>query len=87
MTRRRRLPLFLIGIGSLLAIVAILALWANRQLLDTDNWTETSSELLENEDIRCSSSTSCTRTSTCRRSSRRRYRRAHSRSQARWPAG
>lgn len=52
MTRRRRLPLFLIGIGSLLAIVAILALWANRQLLDTDNWTETSSELLENEDIR-----------------------------------
>ena len=52
MTRRRRLPLFLIGIGSLLAIVAILALWANRQLLDTDNWTDTSSELLENEDIR-----------------------------------
>jgi len=52
MTRRRRLPLFLIGIGSLLAIVAILALWANRQLLDTDNWTETSSELLENDDIR-----------------------------------
>jgi len=52
MTRRRRLPLFLIGIGSLLAIVAILALWANRQLLDTDNWTDTSSELLANDDIR-----------------------------------
>lgn len=52
MARRRRLPLFLIGIGSLLAIVAILALWANRQLLDTDNWTDTSSELLENDDIR-----------------------------------
>ena len=52
MTRRRRLPLFLIGIGSLLAIVAILALWANRQLLDTDNWVDTSSELLENDDIR-----------------------------------
>ena len=52
MTRRRRLPLVLIGIGSLLAIVAILALWANRQLLDTDNWVETSSELLEDDDIR-----------------------------------
>ena len=26
--------------------------WANRQLLNTDNWTETSSELLENEEIR-----------------------------------
>jgi hypothetical protein len=52
MTRRRRLPLILIGIGSLLAILAILALWANRQLLDTDNWVDTSSELLENDDIR-----------------------------------
>ena len=45
MTRRPRLPLFLIGIGSLFAILAILALWANRQLLDTDNWVDTSSEL------------------------------------------
>jgi len=52
MTRRRRLPLVLIGIGSLLAILAILALWANRQLLDTDNWVDTSSELLEDDDIR-----------------------------------
>jgi len=52
MTRRRRLPLVLISIGSLLAILAILALWANRQLLDTDNWVDTSSELLENDDIR-----------------------------------
>ncbi|HYH59122.1 MAG TPA: hypothetical protein VD790_07860 [Thermoleophilaceae bacterium] len=50
--RRRRLPLVLITIGSLLAVVAIFALWANRQLLDTDNWTETSSELLEDDAIR-----------------------------------
>ena len=49
---RRRLPFVLIGIGSLLALVAIFALWANRQLLDTENWTETSSELLENDPIR-----------------------------------
>ena len=50
--RRRRLPFVLIGIASLLAFVAIFALWANRQLLDTENWTETSSELLENDAIR-----------------------------------
>lgn len=50
--RRRRLPLVLIGIASLLAVLAILALWANRQLLDTDNWTDTSSELLEDDAIR-----------------------------------
>ena len=50
--RRRTLPLVLITVATLLAFLAIFAVWANRQLLDTDNWTETSSELLENEDIR-----------------------------------
>ena len=50
--RRRRLPLVLITLASVLALVAIFAVWANRQLLDTENWTETSSELLEDEAIR-----------------------------------
>lgn len=50
--RRRRLPQVLIAVATLLAFLAIFAVWANRQLLDTDNWTETSSELLENEAIR-----------------------------------
>jgi hypothetical protein len=50
--RRRLLPLTLITLGSILAFLAIFAIWANRQLLDTDNWTETSSELLENDEIR-----------------------------------
>lgn len=36
---------------SVLALVAIFAVWANRQLLDTENWTETSSELLADEAI------------------------------------
>ena len=49
--RRRRLPLVLITLASVLALLAIFALWANRQLLDTENWTETSSELLEDEAI------------------------------------
>src|SRR5215213_2996971 len=50
--RRRLLPLTLITLASVLALLAIFALWANRQLLDTDNWTETSSELLEDDEIR-----------------------------------
>jgi hypothetical protein len=50
--RRRRLPLALIAVASLLAFLAVFALWANRQLLDTENWTDTSSELLENDAIR-----------------------------------
>jgi hypothetical protein len=39
-------------LASVLAFMAILAVWANRQLLNTDNWTNTSSELLENRVIR-----------------------------------
>jgi Short C-terminal domain len=50
--RRRLLPLTLITVGSVVALLAIFALWANRQLLDTDNWTESSSQLLENDEIR-----------------------------------
>jgi hypothetical protein len=50
--RRRWLPLTLIVIGSLLLFLANFALWSNRQLLDSENWTDTSSELLEDEDIR-----------------------------------
>ena len=49
---RRRIALALIVVASLLGFLAIFAVWANRQLLNTDNWTETSSELLENDDIR-----------------------------------
>jgi hypothetical protein len=30
----------------------VFSIWANRQLLETDNWVETSSELLEDEEIR-----------------------------------
>ena len=49
--RRRGLPLVLITLATVLALLAIFALWANRQLLDTENWTETSSDLLEDEAI------------------------------------
>lgn len=49
---RHKTVIALVVAASLIGVLAIFALWANRQLLDTDNWAETSSELLENDDIR-----------------------------------
>jgi hypothetical protein len=49
---RRRVAILLIFVATVLGIFAIFALWANRQLLDTDNWTRTSSSLLDNDEIR-----------------------------------
>src|SRR3954462_11715441 len=52
-TRGRRItPTGLVVVASLLAFVAIFAIWANRQLLNTDNWTRSSSQLLANPVIR-----------------------------------
>jgi hypothetical protein len=50
--RRRGWARALVVLASVLAFMAILAVWANRQLLNTDNWTDTSSGLLENRVIR-----------------------------------
>jgi hypothetical protein len=49
---RRRLPTVLVVIASFLAVLTIFALWANRQLLNTDNWVDTSSEILEDDDVK-----------------------------------
>ena len=49
---RRRVAIALIVVASLLVFLAVFAIWANRQLLNTDNWADTSSELLENDAIR-----------------------------------
>jgi hypothetical protein len=38
-------------LATLIGTVAVLAVWANRQALNTDNWTNTSSRLLENPEI------------------------------------
>ena len=48
----RKLSLALIAVASVMAFLAIFSLWANRLLLNTDNWTDTSSELLAHDDIR-----------------------------------
>ena len=42
----------IIVLASVIGFFAVFAVWAQRQLLETDTWTETSSELLEDEHIR-----------------------------------
>jgi hypothetical protein len=53
--RRRRLglwPRVLMAIGSVMAVVAILATWLNAQVLSTEGWTRTSVRVLENPRVR-----------------------------------
>jgi len=47
----RKLVVALIVTASLLAFLAVFAVWVNRQLLETDTWTNTSSKLLEDPEI------------------------------------
>ncbi len=42
----------LLAVGTLIFIGFGVGVWAERQLLDTDEWVDTSAELLEDEDIR-----------------------------------
>lgn len=39
-------------VATLIAVLSIFAIWVKRQALETETWTDTSSELLENEEIR-----------------------------------
>jgi hypothetical protein len=54
MTRGRRRPLgiALVALASVLAYVAIIAIWVDRQALNTENWTRASSEMLERPVVR-----------------------------------
>jgi hypothetical protein len=49
---RRWIARLLIVLASLLAFLALHAIWLDRQLLSTDNWTASSSELLEQPAVR-----------------------------------
>ena len=49
---RRWIPIALIVLASLIGFFSVFALWVKRQALETETWTRTSSELLENEEIR-----------------------------------
>src|SRR4051812_43152474 len=42
----------LVVLATVIAFFSVFAVWAKRQLLETDTWTNTSSKLLQNEDIR-----------------------------------
>ena len=51
--RQRRVSVYaLLAVASLIGFLAVFAVWANRQLLETNTWTDTSSKLLEDEEIR-----------------------------------
>jgi hypothetical protein len=49
---RRWVVRAVMALATLLAVAAIFSVWADRQVLDADNWADTSSELLENPAIR-----------------------------------
>lgn len=49
---KRAAVVVLLVLATLLWTVGIVAVWAQRQLLDTENWVQTSDRLLENEQIR-----------------------------------
>src|SRR4051794_19656889 len=51
-THRRGVARVLVVIAALLAFVALHAIWLDRQLLNTDNWTTSSSKLLDDPAIR-----------------------------------
>ena len=42
----------LLALGTLILIVGSLTVWVNRQALDTDAWVDTSSQLLEGDEVR-----------------------------------
>lgn len=48
---RRTVAAGLIALGTVLGVMAILAVWTSRQVLETDQWVETSSQLLEDPAI------------------------------------
>jgi hypothetical protein len=53
MSKRRSIAVWtLIGVATLLTLITSLTVWTKRQLLDTDNWTHTSAQLLANPEIR-----------------------------------
>lgn len=53
---RRILVEVIIWVTTVLAVLAILAVWANRQFLNPDNWANTSTQLLEHPEIRAATS-------------------------------
>jgi hypothetical protein len=52
-TRRRRILVWgLVALAMILVIACSLTIWVQRQALDTDNWVDLSTELLEDDEVR-----------------------------------
>lgn len=47
-----RIVAALLVVATLIAFLAVFSIWVNRQALNTDNWVDTSSKLLRNDEIR-----------------------------------
>lgn len=47
-----RWALGLVVLGAILTFAAIFSIWVNRQALNTDNWVDTSTRLVKNEEVR-----------------------------------
>src|SRR3954447_15428032 len=52
--------LAVVAVASVLAFLAIFAIWLNRQVLNTDNWTTASTRLLDNPATRAQPAASLT---------------------------
>jgi hypothetical protein len=55
--RRRRTVKTLVALGGLLAFLSVFAVWVERQVLNTDDWVETSDKLIQDHEIRSALST------------------------------
>src|SRR5690242_2127945 len=49
--RLRRTSIAIIVLASVVAFFAVFAVWAKRQILETDTWTQTSTKVLANHDV------------------------------------
>ena len=49
--------MILIALATIIAIVSVFAIWAKRQLLETETWETTSEELIQDEEIQSALST------------------------------
>ena len=49
---RRGIAYGLVALACLLTLVVSMSVWVNRQLLDTDNWVDQSTKMLQNEEVR-----------------------------------
>jgi hypothetical protein len=47
----RKLSTALVVVGTIVTLLAMFSIWANRQLLNTDNWVSTSDHLIANEKV------------------------------------